>query len=195
MPIAAASAAEGIWFLVADMKQTKKIAVCALCGSLGVIFLYFGALLNVLDMSAAILASLLVLFCVMEFGYAYAFAVYALISVLSLLLHPNLSPAIMFMALFGYVPITKFGFEHLFKKFAWIPKIILYNAVFAILLCFAGELLGFTADNRFGIPPIAIWILYFVLANALFVVCDILYSRLIRIYIKKYRDKIHKYLK
>ena len=75
------------------MKNTKKIAIASLCGSLGVIFLYLGVILNVLDMTAALLSSVLVLFCVLELGYGYAFAVYAIISVLSLLLLPNPSPA------------------------------------------------------------------------------------------------------
>ena len=95
------------------MKHTKKIAIASLCGSLGVICLYLGVILNVLDMTAALLASLLVLFCVLELGYGYAFSVYAIISLLSLLLLPNPSPAWMFIALFGYVPITKFFLENL----------------------------------------------------------------------------------
>ena len=110
------------------MKNTKKIAIASLCGSLGVIGLYLGVILNVLDMTAALLSSMLVLFCVLELGYGYAFAVYAIISVLSLLLLPNPSPAWMFIALFGYIPITKFLLEKYLKKLAWIPKILFFTA-------------------------------------------------------------------
>lgn len=177
------------------MKQTKKIAIASLCGSLGVIFLYLGVILNVLDMTAALLASMLVLFCVMELGYAYAFGVYAVISVLSLLLLPNPSPAWMFIALFGYIPITKFGFEKRMKKLAWIPKILLFNLSFAAVLFLGGEVLGFTTENQFGISPLGIYIAFFILGNFLYLMCDILYGRLVRLYILRYRGRIKKYLK
>jgi hypothetical protein len=181
--------------LLLTMKQTKKLTICALCGALGVIFLYLGVILNMLDMSAAVLASLLFLFCVLELGYGYGFAVYVMISVLGFIVLPSVSPAVMFLGLFGYVPITKFGFERIFKKFSWVPKLILHNGVFALFFFLFGKFLGFTTENNFGIPASVIVVIYFVLANALFFLCDVLYARLVRIYLKKYREKIWKYLK
>ncbi|MBQ8497869.1 MAG: hypothetical protein IJ489_10515 [Clostridia bacterium] len=177
------------------MKHTKKIAIASLCGSLGVIFLYLGVILNVLDMTVALLASMLVLFCVMELGYGYAFAVYAIISVLALLLLPNPSPAWMFIALFGYIPITKFGLEKFLKKFAWIPKLLLFNLSFAAVIFLGGEVLGFTTENQFGISRNGIYIAFFILGNFLYIMCDILYGRLVQLYMIRFRDKIKKYLK
>jgi hypothetical protein len=177
------------------MKNTKKIVIASLCASLGVIFLYLGVIISVMDMSAALLASFMVLFCVMELGYSYALAVYAIISVLSLMLLPSPAPAWMFLLLFGYIPITKFAFEHFFKKMAWIPKIILFNLLYALTIFFGGKLLGFTAENQFGIPETVIWIAFFVAGNVLYIVCDILYGRLTWLYIRKIRDRISKYLK
>lgn len=177
------------------MKQTKKIAISSLCASLGVVFLYLGVIISVMDMTAALLASVLVLFCVVEMGYAYAFSVYAIISVLSLLLLPNPSPAWMFIAAFGYIPIMKFGFEKIFKKFAWIPKLLLFNLLYALLIILGGELLGFTVENTFGIPPYAMYIAFFVAGDLLYVICDILYARLVWFYMARLRERIKKYLK
>jgi hypothetical protein len=181
--------------LAADMKNTKKIAIASLCGSLGVIFLYLGVILSVLDMTAALLASMLVLFCVMELGYGYAFGVYTVISILSLLLLPNPSPAWMFVAVFGYIPITKFGLEKWLKKLAWIPKIMIFNLAFAAVVFLGGELLGFTTENQFGISPAGIYIAFFVLGNFLYLMCDILYGKLVSLYMIRFRDRIKKYLK
>jgi hypothetical protein len=177
------------------MKNTKKIAIASLCGSLGVIFLYLGVILNVLDMTAALLSSVLVLFCVLELGYGYAFAVYAIISVLSLLLLPNPSPAWMFIALFGYIPITKFLLEKYLKKLAWIPKLALFNLLFAAVIFLGGEVLGFSTENQFGISAKGVYIAFFIVGNFLYVMCDILYGRLTLLYFLRFRDKIKKYLK
>ncbi|MBQ3490677.1 MAG: hypothetical protein IJA86_08815 [Clostridia bacterium] len=177
------------------MKNTKKAVLSSLCASLGVVCLYLGVLINVMDMTAALLASFLVLFCLMEMGYGYAFAVYAMISVLSLILLPNASPAWMFILLFGYIPISKFGFERIFKTFAWLPKLFLFNAFYAAMIFLGGSLLGFTTENQFGIPPYAVYTAFFVFGNLLYLLCDILYARLVRFYIVKIRDKIRKYLK
>ncbi len=177
------------------MKNTKKIAIASLCGSLGVIFLYLGVILNVLDMTAALLASMLVLFCVVELGYGYAFGVYTVISVLSLLLLPNPSPAWMFIAIFGYIPITKFSLEKHLKKLAWIFKTLLFNLAFAAVIFLGGELLGFMTENQYGISASGVYIAFFLLGNFLYVMCDILYGKLVKLYFFRFRDKIKKYLK
>jgi stage V sporulation protein AC len=59
----------------------------------------------------------------------------------------------------------------------------------------AFENMGFSAENAFGIPPFVFYIAYFLLANIVYVLCDILFGRLSRIYFYRYRDKIRKYLK
>ena len=192
------NAAVEIWYPVFDMKnikKLKKIVLSSLCASLGVVCLYLGVFLNVMDMTAAVIASFLVLFCFLEFGFGYGFAVYAMISVLSLILLPNSSPAWMFILLFGYMPLSKFGFERIFKRFAWIPKILLFNLCYSVTVFWGGYLLGFTAENQFGIPSHGVYIAFFVLGNILYVLSDILYARLVRLYMFRIRDKIHKYLK
>ena len=177
------------------MKKTKILSLAALCASLGVIFLYLGSMLDILDMSAAILASFLVLLCVLELGYGYAGMVYLVNSVLSLLLLPNKSPAILFVGLFGYVPISKFFFEKKMKKWAWLPKVLVFNLLFGAIVYFGAELMGFSTENIWGIPAFVFYIVYFIFANIVYVLCDILFTRLSRIYFYRYRDKIRKYLK
>lgn len=178
-----------------DMKKTNKIAISALLAAFGVVILYLGALIDVIDLSAAILASFLILFCVAEMGYSVALSVWLVTALLSLLLLPNKAPALFYTALFGYMPVTKFLFERLGKRISWIPKLLLFNAAAVAVGYFGWELLGFTTENRFGLS--AGWMIaaYLVLANAVFIVCDILYTRLVWIYMKKIRNKIRKYLK
>ncbi len=177
------------------MKKTKLLSLSALCAALGVVVLYLGSMLDVLDMSAAILASFLVLFCTLELGYGYAGAVYGVITLLALLLLPNKAPALLFAGLFGYVPITKFFFEQKMKKLTWLLKILIFNLFFGAMVFLGAKALGFSTENTLGIPPYVYNIAYFVLANGVYILYDILLARLSRIYFYKYREKIRKYLK
>jgi len=97
------------------MKKTKKIAVAAILAAFGVAILYLGALIEVLDLSVALLASFLILFCMAELGKSVSLSVYLITALLSLLLLPNKSPALLYAAIFGYMPITKFLFERTYR--------------------------------------------------------------------------------
>ena len=50
------------------MKETKKLTISAMTVALGVVFMVVGAVFEVLDLSTAVLASLLVVFIYIEIG-------------------------------------------------------------------------------------------------------------------------------
>ena len=183
------------YLLLLTMKKTKKLVLSSICASLGVIVLYLGSFIEVLDMTTAVFASVLVLFAVLELGFGYGGAVYTLIALLGFLLLPNKSSAIFFTVLFGYVPMTKFFFEKHLGKFAWIPKLLIYNALLCAITFLGAELIGFSTENAYGIAPWIVLTVYGFLANVVLVVCDILYKRLAFLYLRKYRDKLKKFLK
>ena len=180
------------------MRKTKKITLASLCAALATVFLSVGMIIGVMDMTAALLASFIVLFCFLEMGYRYALAVFGVTAALSLVLMPNASSSWMFLLLFGYMPISKFGFERLCKKLvplAWILKLIVFNAVYALMIFALGELLGFTVENSFGFSPQAIVIAFFAVGNLVYIACDVLYGRLARIYLIRFRERLIRYLK
>lgn len=161
----------------------------------GVVILYLGALVEVLDLSVALFASFLILFCMVELGSSVSLSVYLITALLSLLLLPNKSPALLYAAIFGYMPITKFLFERTYRWLSWLLKILLFNVSAVLTGYFGWELLGFTTENRFGLNPMIVAAIYLVLANIAFVVCDLLYTRLVSWYLRRYRNTIRKYLK
>ena len=178
------------------MRKTKKLALASLCAALGTVLLSAGALLEFLDMTVALAASFLVLFCLLEMGYRYAFSVFAVTALLSLMLMPQNTAVWMFALIFGYMPISKFGFEKLCGRiFSWLPKLLLFNAVYAAVILLLGELLGFTAENAFGIPPHIVYALFFAVGNLTYLLCDILYGRLARLYLFQCRDRFSRFLK
>jgi hypothetical protein len=180
------------------MRKTKKITLASLCAALATVFLSIGMMIGVMDMTAALLASFIVLFCFLEMGYRYALSVFGVTAVLALILMPNASSSWMFLLMFGYMPISKFGFERICKKIvwlAWIPKLILFNAVYAVMLFALGELLGFTVENSFGIPPQAVYAAFFIVGNLMYAACDVLYGRLAKVYLIRLRERFVRYLK
>ena len=87
------------------MKKSKKTAVAGVLTALCVIFLFIGSLFQTLDLSAAGLGSIIVLIAMIELGKSWAFGVYVSASVLSLILLPNKSAALIFALLVGFYPI------------------------------------------------------------------------------------------
>ena len=70
-------------------RHTKNLALAALLSALGVVLLYVGAVVEVLDMSMAMLASFPIVFAVVEMGGAWPWLMYAVTGALSLILLPQ----------------------------------------------------------------------------------------------------------
>ena len=174
------------------MKKTKKLALSAIFASLGVVLLWVGSLLEVLDMSSAFVVSLAVLFCLVELGTGYAVGVYAVITALSLILLPKKAASLLFALFFGPLPITKMLFEklgvHIGAFLSYICKIIVFNAeLFAF---------GYFGKELFEIPESKVMIaVYIALFNIIFVLADLLYGQLTRIYMNSIRKRISRFLK
>ena len=56
--------------------SAKKLAVCAMLSALGVVLLSLGALISVMDISMAVIASLLCIVAVIEYGGSAPWMVY-----------------------------------------------------------------------------------------------------------------------
>lgn len=160
--------------------------------SLGVVFLYLGSLLDVLDISSACVASFCVLFCLTELGIPSAVGVYAALSTLSFLVLPQKLPAFFFALIFGIMPITKMLIEKLGTRIGvvlcYVLKLLLFNGELFVLALLARELLEIPEST-------ALMIVYIVLANIIFILLDILYGLAVRIYFGKIRQRISKFLK
>ena len=166
-------------------ERTKRIAISAMLSALGVVILYIGSVIEVLDISMAVIASMFAIFAVIEYGAGFAWSIYAITGVLSALLLPNKFPAVMYILFFGFYPIIKERIERLRKKtLEWILKEVVFNLCLVLLM-----LVG----NYFLMIDIKEWmaveIAFFLLANATFVIYDIALTRLISFYFFKLRGK------
>ena len=167
------------------MKNTKKITFSAIISALAVAVMYIGALIEVLDLSTAAIASICVTLVLTEIGTKYAFLSYACIGVLSFLVLPTKYASLMFVGFLGYYPMAKAFFERTFRGIiCLVLKFVLLNASIALMLGIVMLTVGYAAE--------ALWfeIMVLVLANVVFVVYDVALTRLLRAYVFVWRKKL-----
>ena len=166
--------------------NTKKLATCAMLAALGVVMLYAGALIEIVDISMAVIASLLCVVAVIEYGGGAPWMIYGVTSVLSLLLLPNKTPAALYAFFFGVYPILKEKFEKKPRVIAWIMKIVTFN-ISLIIMGAAAIYLTFSTNNSL-LNPIYIGVVV-VLSQAVFILYDIALTRLISFYLITLRKR------
>ncbi len=167
-------------------KRTKYLTLCAMLCALGVIILALGALIEVLDISVSVIASLLCVYAVIEMGRGYPWLVYAVTAVLSVLLLPQKTPALFYALFAGYYPILKEKLERLRRPIATVLKLVIFHAALGAMV--ATALLFFPGSLQIQDK---LW--YFAALYVLGVICFILYdialSRLITFYLFRLRNR------
>ena len=156
--------------------------------ALGVVLLYIGSLVEALDLSAAVLASLACIIAVIEYGKGAPWAVYGVTSVLSLILLPVKTPAAFYAIFFGFYPILKEKIERSPRLLQWVIKEAIFN-VALVIMGFAVYFLSTTGDNLLLENPLIIAATV-VMAELAFVLYDIALTRLISFYIIKLRNRL-----
>ena len=185
-------------------RTTRRVAMCGVFCALAVVFLGMGALVEVMDITAAVAASLVLLPILLCYGNRYALLSYAVTAVLGVLLMPQSLSAWMFAGLTGYYPIIKTKLDKLPRILGWFIKLILLTALFAIYLAvffflfLGGEgsmlkafLLAFGEAD--GSPVLAIVTLGLGLLT--YILFDVLVDRLRILYYIKWQKRVEKWMK
>lgn len=166
------------------MKQnTKKTAFAAMMTSLGVVFMYLGSLVEILDLSTAALASLIIVVCMVELGSFYPYAVFAATGILAFLVLPGKTVSLAYIFFFGLYPIAKKYLEKIKPPFSLILKFVLFNLLLAgyyvILKLFFPQAL-----EDFGL-------LLAIPANIAFFAFDRVLTLFMFVYLRKIRSTLH----
>ena len=101
--------------------------------ALGVVLLYLGSFVEIMDMAMAAIASFAVIITVIEYGKGAPWAVYGVTSILSLILLPQKTPAAFYALFFGFYPIIKEKIERKSKILRWVIKEVVFNICFALM--------------------------------------------------------------
>ena len=171
-----------------SQKRTRRLAICAILSAIGVILLYLGAIIEVLDLSVVVIASLVCILAVLEMGGAWPWMVYGVISILSLVLLPQKSPAAIFLIFGGYYPILKAYYERLPQLVSWLLKFVNFNAALAAVLFLSKKIL-MLPDLALLDHPLGIAVTLMV-GNVVFLLYDIALTRMITAYLRIYREKL-----
>ena len=166
------------------MERTKRLAVCALLSALGVVVLLLGTVIDVMDLSMAVIASLFCVFAVIEYGGASPWLVFSVTGLLAFLVLPYGTPALFYGCFFGYYPILKEKFERLNRPLSWVCK----EAVFHVALVAIVLILRFLlmTPDLMGVSP-WLWVAMAIAAELIFILYDIALTRLTRFYLWKLR--------
>ena len=162
--------------------------------ALGVIILYMGSLIEVLDISMAAIASLLCIIAVIEYGKGYAVMVFGGTALIAMLVLPEKFTPSLYALLIGYYPILKEIIERIGKKsvfsrrifgvLRWAIKLVFFNCAFLAFALVAVYLLALPESEEW------MQITMFVLGNVTFVVYDVALTRLISTYIFRLRSRL-----
>lgn len=164
-------------------KQTRRISACGILSTLGVICLSVGSLIEVMDLSMIMIASFLIAFAVIEMGKRWAWLIWGVTALLSLLLLPNKLAALLYL-MGGMYPIVKSTLERLRPLLSWAGKLVAFNGVQILFLLIARELFGMTGPD-FSLS----WgVLLF--NNVLFILFDIVLTVFITFYLVKLRRRL-----
>ena len=155
--------------------------------ALGVVILGLGALIEVLDITVAVIASLLTVYAVIEIGGAYPWLIWIVTSIVALLLLPLKTPVLFYTFLTGYYPILKQKIERRMARLpAWALKmgvlVISLVVIWAFMWLFAPTLL----ETSGGWIMIAATV---ILGVFCFVLYDICLTRLITVYFVKLQKR------
>lgn len=185
-------------------QQSRRIATCAVLCALAVVLIFFGTAIDVLDLTAAALASIILLPVLLCYGTRYALLSYAVTAVLSVVLMPQSLASWLFAGLVGYYPVIKQRLDRLPKLIGWLIKLMLVAAViFLYLMVFHFLVLGgegsfwnsfLTGFGEAGGSPALAWVVVG-LSVFTFVIFDILLDRLLILWRLKWKKRIEKWMK
>ena len=167
--------------------------------ALGVVFMVLGAVIEVLDLTTVVLASLLVMFIYVELGSPYTWLVWLSTSLLAFIFYPGSLMWLVYLTIFGIYPILKGYIERLPRALWFVVKVLFINTMLALLVLFAEALVGVPFFGELGAvsfipPPVMLGILW-VAMNLAFLLYDRMIIVMLHFYEIKIRPKIKNILK
>lgn len=194
MQIACVTVAE--W--VADMKSsisssTFRIAFCGVIAALSLALMMLTSLIPVGTYAFPCFAGIFISAIVIEYKAKWAFGVYAVVSVLALLLAGDKEAAVYFVFIFGYYPIVKGLVEGKIKNKAiqYIIKFAVFN-IAAVCAFFVGTFLLSVSAEEYTLFGIYIPWVFLVAGNLFFLIYDYAVSVFVTQYVQRLRNKLFK---
>ena len=170
-------------------KSTKRLTVSAMISALSVAILYLGSFVEILDLSAAVAASLFSAVMVIEYGKGTPWSVLGVTSLISVIILSVKLPGLMYALFFGYYPIVKEYIEKIRSKaLSWLLKLIIFACATALLLLLSKL---FVAEVDIPAGPVMTG-MFIALSAIMLILYDIALTRVITYYIFRLRHRFRK---
>ena len=187
-----------------DRGATKRLAVSSVLCAVAVVAMGLGAIVEVLDLTAAAMASVVLLPILLTYGDYYALLAYATTAVLGVILMPQTLTSWLYLGLLGYYPILKRHIDRLPRLLACLCKFALVCASLGIcfLLMYFIMFGGQTAPKEaflatFGEADGSPWLAWAFVGLSIFTfgIFDLLIDRLLILYRLKWKGRMDKWMK
>ncbi|MBE6823808.1 MAG: hypothetical protein E7513_00525 [Ruminococcaceae bacterium] len=173
------------------MKKTSfKVSFGGIIGALSIVMMLLTSVIPFGTFAFPAIAGMLLVCVVIELGYSWAFIVYTVVSVLSLLLLTDKEAAVYYIAFLGFYPIIKGLIEKLSSKILqYIIKYAVFNACMVIAF-FVSVYLFSIPKESFEIFSVYLPWVFLIIGNFIFIIYDYCISKIVTIYLLK----LHKLL-
>jgi hypothetical protein len=177
------------------VKQSSKCAIGGIVSALSLVLMISVAIVPFLTYALPAVAGVLVIFIVIEIDKKWAFGVYSAVGILAFLLVHDKEVAMMYIAFFGYYPIIKAVLEsRLPTALCWIIKVVTFAVTMVAAYLFLIFVMGITIDEIDEFGAVAVPMLLGAGCVA-FVAYDIALTRIITVYLLKWRKYFKRYFK
>lgn len=174
------------------MKPSLKVALGGAVAALSLVLMFLTAVIPFGTFAFPTFAGMLTVVLVIEFGYGYSAAVYAATSILSFLLIPDKEAALIYTVFLGYYPIIKSLIERIKNRVVqYLVKLVLFNACMVGAFFIAVNLLSIPSDS-FNLFGVYVPLVFLLIGNVFFVLYDLCVTRVVTIYLLKWRQKLNK---
>lgn len=172
-----------------------KIAFCGIAAALSLVILLM-TVIPITEISLAALAGIIGIPVVIEFGRKTGLAVYAVVSLLALLLIPTLEGKALYIAFCGYYPVLKSALEirRLPRLAEWGIKLAIFNVAVIAAYFLMLTVFGIPADSL-TIGGVSLPWVFLLLGNAVFFVYDWCLTGLISKYMTAWQPRVRQLFK
>lgn len=166
-------------------RRTVRLAVTAFMAALSFVVLFLGVSLGIADLSALMISSFGVVFCLLEMGGCYPYLVWLVTSALAFILLPDKLVFFEYFLFAGIYPVIKFRAARCRPVIGWVIKLASFNAALCACAVISVYVLGLPADVGLSLGG-----LLYLVGNVLFVLYDMALSSVSAFYILRLRRVI-----
>ena len=175
------------------LKQSAKTALGGVGAALMLALMFLLSVFPSATIAAPAVASVVMVFAVLELGKGWAIGEYAATAILALLILPSKEAAVLFAVFFGYYPIVKAVIERKIRRRVpeWTVKIVSFlaivSAAYYLMIRFMG--VEFEEIGKYGRAAIPLLLLFGAIA---FVAYDFCLTLFVSEYLRRWQKRFHK---